>query len=318
MQYTWRHIHDLIEQEGSVSLVTVLEVKGSTPRDAGTRMIIAPSGRFFGTIGGGRLEWEAIVQARKLLERSENLCDQHTFPLGPQLGQCCGGSVRVLFECMQRDRLDEISNLKAEEDKGSFKTEAIIRDTFVERSVTATDTSRRAFWDGGNQLCEQYGPLLTDIRLFGAGHTGKALMLTLAPLPFNVTWYDERDDAFPSNVPANFKCVITKNIATSLKEAPNDAFIIALTHSHDSDFEVMLAALKEDRFGYVGVIGSETKAARFRSRLENAGLSQEHVNKMVCPIGYDGIKSKEPASVAVSITAELLMQREKINAAYKT
>ncbi len=315
MQYTWRHIHDFIQQEGSVSLVTVLEVKGSTPRDAGTRMIIAPSGRFFGTIGGGRLEWEAIVQARKLLEQSKNLCDQHTFPLGPQLGQCCGGSVRVLFECMQRDKLDGVLNLKNEENKGSFQTEAIIHDTFVERSVIAADALRRTFWDGENQLSEQYGQLLTDVRLFGAGHTGKALMLTLAPLPFKVTWYDERDDAFPPNVPTNFKCVITKNIAVSVKEAPNNAFIIALTHSHDSDFEVMLAALNEDRFGYVGVIGSETKAARFKSRLSNAGLSAERVNKMVCPIGYDGIKSKEPASVAVSITAELLMQREKINAA---
>lgn len=295
-------------------LVTVLEVKGSAPRDAGTRMIVSPSGNFYGTIGGGRLEWETIKQARKLLEQKRDSCHQHIFPLGPQLGQCCGGSVHVLFESFTAKRLPEIEKFSTLESEGGFKTTATLTETQVERVPVSTHAANKPFWDGKATFHETFDAGLTDLRLYGAGHTGKALMLALAPLPFAVTWYDERADAFPPSVPGNFKCVAVDDLAASLKDAPDGAFVLALTHSHNSDLEVMRAALAENRFGYVGVIGSKTKAARFRSRLTESGLEENHVNTMVCPIGYDGITSKEPASVAISIVTELLMRREEIHA----
>ena len=311
---TWSNLEGFIGQEGRAALVTVLEVKGSAPRDAGTRMIIAPSGNFYGTIGGGRLEWETIKQARKLMAKKENLCHQHIFPLGPQLGQCCGGSVRVLFESFTKERLPEIKSFSDAEAQGDFKTQATLNDDRVEREPVSNHSARGPFWDGKKTFHETFDTGLTDLRLYGAGHTGKALMLALAPLPFSVTWYDERADAFPPNVPGNFNCVAVDDLAASLQQAPDGAFVLALTHSHTSDLEIMRAALAENRFDYVGVIGSKTKAASFRSRLEKSGLDDNQISKMVCPIGYDGITSKEPASVAISIVAELLMQREKTHA----
>ena len=74
-------------------LVTVAEAKGSTPREEGAAMLVTDE-RSHGTVGGGRLEWECLAQARKLLAsgRSEAWVD---IPLGPRVGQCCGGHVRI-------------------------------------------------------------------------------------------------------------------------------------------------------------------------------------------------------------------------------
>lgn len=76
--------------------ITVLRTAGSVPREAGTSMIVLPDG-IRGTIGGGALEWEAMAIARAMLDDGRER-DERTFPLGPALGQCCGGSVTLGFE----------------------------------------------------------------------------------------------------------------------------------------------------------------------------------------------------------------------------
>lgn len=74
-------------------LVTVTEVRGSTPREAGAAMLVTADG-MAGTIGGGRLEFEAIERARMMLEAGEDTAMMDV-PLGPEIGQCCGGRVRL-------------------------------------------------------------------------------------------------------------------------------------------------------------------------------------------------------------------------------
>lgn len=78
-------------------LITVMEAKGSTPREAGTKMVVSEAEQF-GTIGGGNLEFEAIAEARKLLATASATPAQKDYPLGPSLAQCCGGAVSVLLE----------------------------------------------------------------------------------------------------------------------------------------------------------------------------------------------------------------------------
>ena len=74
----------------------IAATKGSTPRDAGTTMVVTTDGQE-GTIGGGRLEWEAVAWARDLLERGESRGERR-FSLGPELGQCCGGALTLVAE----------------------------------------------------------------------------------------------------------------------------------------------------------------------------------------------------------------------------
>ena len=80
-------------------LVTVAETRGSVPREAGTKMVVAAAATF-GTIGGGQLEYEALNLAREMLASSASTPQLRRFGLGPSLGQCCGGSARILFEPM--------------------------------------------------------------------------------------------------------------------------------------------------------------------------------------------------------------------------
>jgi xanthine dehydrogenase accessory factor len=85
-------------------LVTVLRADGSTPREAGAKMVVSASA-VHGTVGGGHLELQAIATARELLAASDGAAERpaplsRDFGLGPSLGQCCGGAVTLLFEAV--------------------------------------------------------------------------------------------------------------------------------------------------------------------------------------------------------------------------
>lgn len=88
---------DLSARRVPCVLITVMEAKGSTPREAGTKMVVTHDAQF-GTIGGGNLEFEAVAEARKLLEAAISTAAVKDYPLGPKLAQCCGGAVSVLLE----------------------------------------------------------------------------------------------------------------------------------------------------------------------------------------------------------------------------
>ena len=120
---------------------------------------------------------------------------------------------------------------------------------------------------------EPLGVLVRAVYLFGAGHVGRALALALAPLPFAVRWIDPRRDAFPTHAPANVTLIHAPEPAAELVSAPDSALVVVMTHSHALDLEIVAEALRVERFGYVGLIGSATKRARFLSQMRAAGLT---------------------------------------------
>ena len=89
--------------------------------------------------------------------------------------------------------------------------------------------------------------MTTPVLLFGAGHVGRAVVLALAPLPFAVRWIDSRPDQFPQYVPQNVVTVCTDAVDREFAEAPRDAMIIVMTHSHPLDFDITAAALQRRR-----------------------------------------------------------------------
>jgi xanthine dehydrogenase accessory factor len=159
-------------------------------------------------------------------------------------------------------------------------------------------------------LLETFARSSRPLDLFGAGHVGRALVLALAPLPFDVVWIDPRREAFPGAMPANVRAVHLPDPAAALAGAPADAFVLVMTHSHPLDLEIVHAALAAERWPYVGLIGSATKRARFAKRLRAWGLSVDAVARLVCPIGLAGIASKSPAAIAASVAADLLIRHE--------
>jgi xanthine dehydrogenase accessory factor len=186
--------------------------------------------------------------------------------LGPSLGQCCGGAVDLSFAV-----------------------------------VTADDLPR---------LRDQLSPSLAPLALFGGGHVGKALVNTLAPLPFAVRWIDSRDEIFPPDVPAGVDCEHSNPVQAAVADLAPGSHVLIMSFSHAEDLDIVIACLKRLRdkgdLPFVGLIGSQTKWATFRHRLEKRGFSAEEIARITCPIGVPGILGKEPEVIAVAVAAQLL------------
>ena len=314
---TWATIGKALRAERRCALVSIVDAKGSAPREAGARMVVLEDGSFAGTIGGGTLEWQAIGRARAALAKGEAggdapPVDLARMALGPDLGQCCGGSVRILLEVFTPERAADVQALADAEKAGYFVTEGRIGEQCVERTILTRDLpgGEDSLLGADGRLLERFGTQKQVLALIGAGHVGRALIVALAPLDFSVVWIDPRKDAFPSIVPGDVRVVVSAAPAAELDAVPDGAFVLVMSHSHALDFDVVLAALRARRFGYVGLIGSATKKARFISRMRQAGLGDDDIARLVCPIGIDGVTSKQPAAIAASVVADLLRRRD--------
>lgn len=300
---------EAVEAEGAAALISVTETDGSAPREAGTQMVVRPSGGFNGTIGGGALEWEALALAHQALKAGRGSATRRLQHLGPDLGQCCGGRVALRIESFDPRDLGSLRELARRVDDGPLTL--LLEQTpegRVIRSPAPPDLHRSASV-AGTQL-EQHGETATNLLLFGAGHVGRALVLTLAPLPFRIRWIDGRPGAFPGVMPGTVTPVASEHGLAELAAAPAGSFVLVMTHSHAIDLDLVTAALRDGKFHYVGLIGSATKRARFNHRMRECGLTAPQIERLVCPIGVSGITDKAPAAIAVATAAQLLKYRE--------
>jgi xanthine dehydrogenase accessory factor len=250
-------------------LVRVASSQGSVPREPGAWMAVFADSAI-GTIGGGHLEWDALSQARAFLSSSgagTSAAWTQRTVLGPRLGQCCGGAVELRYE-----------------------------------PVSALDTER---------LRQDLQPRLAPLALFGAGHVGHALVQALAPLPFAVRWIDSRDGVFPPGLPAQVQTEHSEPVQAGVRDLLPGSQVLIMSFSHAEDLDIVAACLQrrrqQDDLPFVGLIGSHTKWAAFRSRLRQRGFTEAELDTITCPIGLPGIPGKAPAVIAASVVAQLLM-----------
>ena len=248
-------------------LVEVVEAQGSVPREAGTWMAVFAD-ECVGTIGGGHLEYDAIARARALLaDEGEREATTLRVALGPSLGQCCGGVVQLRFEC-----------------------------------VGAGDAAMLA------ARLDHTG--LTPLALFGGGHVGHALVRVLAPLPFSLTWIDSRDGVFPAALPPRVEAEHSDPVQAAVPGLAPQSRVLIMSFSHAEDLDIVAACLQRQReksdLPYIGLIGSKTKWAAFRHRLEVRGFTPAELAHVTSPIGVPGIAGKEPEVIAVAVAAQLL------------
>jgi xanthine dehydrogenase accessory factor len=307
MAKVWARIHETIERHGIAGLVSVIDSAGSVPRESGARIVVQPGGGFFGSIGGGRLEYEAIAAARAVLSAGRGQAQFRDWPLGPNLGQCCGGMVRTLTETFDANDLATVRRFQEAEKAGAFATRSALgKDGRIARALAPQAAAGEQMGMAAvpfdkTFFVEAFGEATTPVRLFGAGHVGRAVVLALAPLPFTVRWIDSRPDQFPQYVPQNVVTVCTDAVDRELAEASRDAMVIVMTHSHPLDFDITAKALQRGTFEVVGLIGSETKRARFVHWARQAGVTDSQLDRLVCPIGIPQIKGKEPAVIAAAL-----------------
>jgi xanthine dehydrogenase accessory factor len=294
-------------EKGPAALVTILATEGSAPRGPGARMIVTETG-LAGTIGGGKLEHLSMAQARSILALPPGSWRIQDYPLGPLLGQCCGGRVRLLVE-----HLDSVP-----EGEGPFEVTLSER---VERVLPGEGGGPETDPDLGPGLrrgtMSARGPLPTvgacflepveshslPVQLFGAGHVGRAIVARAAGLPLHVAWYDSRAEM--AETPGVFLAGDAQLVAVAA-EAPDEAAVVIMTHDHDLDYRLVAAALR-GRARFVGLIGSQTKRARFLSRLAADGVDSA---RLTCPIGLPRIHGREPEVIAIATLAQLLMLRD--------
>jgi xanthine dehydrogenase accessory factor len=148
------------------------------------------------------------------------------------------------------------------------------------------------------------------VALFGGGHVGTALAKVLSALPMDVTWIDSRDEIFPEDVPLGIRCEHSNPVHAAVSDLVPQSRILIMSFSHAEDLDIVAACLLRQRaqadLPFIGLIGSKTKWATFRHRLEAKGFTPEDLAHVTCPIGITGINDKRPEVIAVSVAAQLL------------
>ncbi len=299
---------DLIERGQPCALVSVLAVEGSTPREAGTRMVVTKD-KTFGSVGGGNLEFQAIQQARAALAQAAGTWRIQDYPLGPLLAQCCGGRVRLMIEHLSGDAAGWLAEARGLD---AFTLETTLLADRIERRLGGKGegvTTRGPMPAAGAAFVERIGRPLMPVLMCGAGHVGVAIARVLASLPFAVDWLDVRPEAAEL---AGVRVVSREDMIAAC--ARTAGLVLILTHDHQLDYELCTAALGSEA-SFIGVIGSATKDARFRSRLTKDGASAADLERLHCPIGLPGLRGKAPDIIAVSVAAQLLyLAQDKVGA----
>ena len=301
-------------------LVTIARIRGSAPRETGAKMIVTET-ETVGTIGGGQLEYQCTRIAVGMLDDAEGAALQ-TFSLGSDMGQCCGGVVDVLFEpiCTRLPHwLTELRATHGQRLPAVLVTELAEGERYGKRVASGAEADA-LLGDKRDARIEDgrfYEPIIASdmhIAVFGAGHVGSAVVNALSALDCNIRWVDNRRNVF-RHIPVNVRAIETESPALEVAAMPSGSSFLVMTHSHSLDFEICDRILRRGDALYCGLIGSITKRRRFEKRFRQQGLAQGVIDKLICPIGVDGISGKKPAEIAVAAAAEILQVYEAASGA---
>ena len=306
MSFDFQKTNEYIKSHGKIARVLILKTFGSAPRDEGTTMLIWDSGQF-GTIGGGELEYQITRLAKKIIIDNKGSRIKK-FSLGPDMGQCCGGAVELLIEILDETKVKFISvddgffARPVFKNEKSLNVQALIK-SYRNKSVPI----KTSFKDGW--LFEPVTKEKELIWIYGAGHVGTAIANILSKLSqFSVTCIDTSQDRYPDNFPKTVEKLITKNPAQIVQYAPSETHHLILTYSHALDLEICHQLLQHN-FATAGLIGSKTKWARFKKRLNELNYTFEQINRIICPIGEPSF-GKSPYEIAIGV-ASMLLDKEK-------
>jgi xanthine dehydrogenase accessory factor len=263
-----RSVCDRLTQEDAV-LVHVERTEGSAPRDAGTWMAVFAHD-LLGTIGGGQLELQATEEARRRLAgAAPDDARPRRYPLGPSLGQCCGGVVYLRFERVgTADRAALAARL-------------------------AQALSPVALFGGGH-VGRALARVLASLP-YALTWIDSRDEIFPADVPPQV--HCEHSDPVQAAVPALSPG--TQVLVMSFSHAEDLDIVAACLRRQRERADLP----------FIGLIGSHTKWATFRHRLAERGFSQDELAHVTSPIGLPGIAGKEPEVIAVSVAAQLLARR---------
>ena len=290
-----------VAAHGRVARVVIAAYDGSSPREVGAAMLVWQGGQS-GTVGGGALEWQAAGRARARLDsgRAAGGVRLDREALGPKLGQCCGGAVTLLTE-VYGPGMALAGAVIARSTDGRAMPLAVRRLLAAARGEGRLPVAQLL----QGWMVEPVAVPQRAIWVWGAGHVGRALVAVLAPLPgLAITWVDVAAERFPATIPGGVRALPVPDPGNAVALCPVGAEHLVLSYSHALDLELCHRLLRHG-FASLGLIGSATKWARFRSRLAALGHTPAQIARISCPIG-DPALGKHPQAIAVGVAAEML------------
>lgn len=272
MQSTYEALTRILSAGEDAVLVTILSSTGSAPRGAGAAMVVTKTGRAAGTVGGGAVEHRCLLAAGEALARRES--GEAAYPLHPaeegDIGMVCGGEVTVEFRFLPGGDEAALAWMRAEQ--------------------------RRRRPAG-------------RVYIFGGGHVAQALVPVLTAVDFRCVVLEDRPEfcrrpLFPGaeeTVLADFSRI------SDFVTLTNEDWAVIMTRGHQDDLLVQAQVMRSP-VRYIGVIGSKKKTASLTAKLLDMGFTDADFKRVCAPIGLP-IRSETPAEIAVSIAAQLILDR---------
>ncbi len=338
---------NLLARKENFAMVTIFDRSGSAPRAKGAKMIVREDGSIIGTIGGGRLEADAVDMAKKAIKAQKSAIQPFDLSGKDVAGadMICGGSGQVLIDFTGADD----NNLKIYGEAVQIvgaRGKAWLVTVLQETAGTEGIDSQRCLVKPNGQLvgtisCDPYlmekltaGPAKISIHseafdglrflveplrhggfvyLFGAGHVSQKIAALAESVGFRTVVLDDRADYANRE---RFPDVTEIMVIDSFKELPRlpideDSYLVIITRGHLYDKYVLEQALRT-KAAYVGMIGSRRKRDLIYKEVMNHGFTEDDLKCVFAPIGTD-IGAETPEELAVSIVGELIKVRSERN-----
>ncbi len=333
-----------LEADTPVVLATVIHQEGSTPRGAGSKMLVDANGIVRGTIGGGLAEAEALQACAAALQSKETSVIHFTLTgeMAAQSEMICGGILHIAIEPLEPQaetiaffqallkhvddcetivltlrqsptqttrflRIDSVWHTQSDE---AYLTDDA-KDAIVDQLPHGHETAHIFTPDGTAYIVEKYPPLWRMI-IAGGGHVSLFTAQVAVLAGFSVTVLDDREEF---SQPERFPCASATYTVPDFAECfaqclpTKHTCIVIVTRGHLHDKTVLAQALAT-KAGYIGMIGSKRKRLQVYATLLNEGVTQEQLDTVYSPIGMS-IKAETPEEIAVSIVAECIAHRRE-------
>ena len=335
---------DLLESGKGFVQATILTSEGSTPRGAGSCMLVLDDGSIVGSVGGGALE-AGIIKAAPETMRSKGARVIDIVLDGNDenaVDVICGGSASVLVEYIdpgQKGHFEFFTALGTILKSGTRARIVTVTPATgsnatrcqclllqegppvgaegLEPSVVKAIESRHGGYDAFTKL-DSFDIYLHSVGsdgiayIFGAGHCGEKLAPVLATIGFGVVVIDDREEfANAQRFPSADEIYVPESMDIPLTalEFGDDSYIVIVTRGHVHDELVLRGALRT-KAGYVGMIGSKKKREAIYRRMLEDGFKQADIDRVYSPIGLP-ISAETPEEIAISIAAEMIQVRAK-------
>lgn len=339
MSDIWTDICERLKDGKPVAMATIANEDGSTPRSAGSKMLVGEEGILSGTVGGGLGEAMTIDAAKEVLKTGKSavipIDMTGRIPEGADL--VCGGHLDIFVEQIRPEQMDFYTTLR--DRYNDSKDSILVTDVegkaepsliYPDDKVIGTPLSAEAIAQVREDLPSTAGLVaaagkkyfVENVRgpirlvLAGGGHVSRAVAYLADYCGFRLSIIDDRPefptrDRFPmvepdhlATVPKFIDCLKPEIIGGPTN---GNCFIAILTRGHAYDADVLIQALRTEA-GYIGMIGSRTKRAGVYEKMLGLGFTQKDLDRVYSPIGIK-MAAETPEEIAVSIVAELINVR---------